>query len=202
MAIEFVAQAKLPTRFGLFTIAGFKETLSHTLYKEHVAIYMGDFSPNQPVLARIHSECLTGDALFSERCDCGMQLNAALQKIAAEKNGIVLYLRQEGRGIGLLNKIKAYALQDQGLDTVEANEQLGFKADQREYQICQEMFNHFKINKIRLLTNNPKKIESLEIQGIDVVERIPLEITKNKYNESYLAIKKSKLGHLLSIFEN
>ena len=149
------------------------------------------------VLARVHSECLTGDALFSLRCDCGPQLKAALQAIAKEGRGALLYLRQEGRGIGLLNKIKAYHLQDQGADTVEANEQLGFDADMRDYGICKAMLEHLNIKQIRLMTNNPRKVKALTDQGIDVVERIPLQTGQNPHNEKYLATKAGKLGHLI-----
>lgn len=164
--------------------------------KEHIILSLGDVS-GEPVLARIHSECLTGDALFSMRCDCGAQLNAALQKIADEGRGALLYLRQEGRGIGLLNKIKAYKLQDKGADTVEANEQLGFGADMRDYSICNPMLSHLNIKQVRLMTNNPRKVQALIEQGVDVVERIPLQTGQNPHNAKYLATKAGKLGHLM-----
>jgi GTP cyclohydrolase II len=151
----------------------------------------------QAPLVRIHSECLTGDALFSLRCDCGAQLQSALEQIAEAGCGAVLYLRQEGRGIGLLNKIKAYHLQDLGADTVEANEQLGFDADQRDYLACKDMLDHLHIKQLRLLTNNPKKLSALEDFGIDVLERIPLRKGKNTHNQRYLETKSSKLGHLM-----
>lgn len=194
MRVKFVAQATLPTEWGDFTIHGFEDLVSG---KEHVVLSMGDVGSADAVLCRIHSECLTGDALFSLRCDCGPQLRKAMQNIAAEGSGLILYLRQEGRGIGLLNKIKAYSLQDQGADTVEANERLGFQPDDREYAICSPMLAHFNVNRVRLMTNNPRKVDALLEQGVEVVERIPIETGHNSHNESYLAVKVSKLGHLL-----
>ena len=194
MSIRFVATAKLPTQWGEFTIHGFEEPGSG---KEHVALAMGDITDGKPVLMRVHSECLTGDALFSQRCDCGPQLEAALAAIAKEGRGVVLYLRQEGRGIGLMNKIRAYDLQDKGADTVEANEQLGFDADLREYAICETMLQHLGVHKARLLTNNPRKVAALEKHGIEVVERIALQTGRNPHNEAYLQTKRGKLGHLL-----
>jgi GTP cyclohydrolase II len=186
MKITLSQIASLPTKFGAFKIQAFKEG-----EKEHLAIYTENFS--QIPIVRIHSECLTGDALGSLKCDCGEQLSYALNLIANE-GGMVLYLRQEGRNIGLLNKVNAYALQDTGLDTVEANHQLGFTADERSYEIVEFMLNHFDIKKIRLLTNNPKKIESLE--GIEIVERLPIMIEANEYNKGYLEVKKNKMGHI------
>ena len=165
--------------------------------KEHVALTLGDVSTGEPVLARIHSECLTGDALFSLRCDCGEQLHAALMAIATEGCGVLLYLRQEGRGIGLINKIKAYKLQDEGADTVEANEALGFGADLRDYSICKPMLEHLGVSKLRLMTNNPRKVQALEELGFAVLERIPLETPHNPHNQKYLATKAGKLGHLM-----
>ena len=147
------------------------------------------------MLARIHSECLTGDALFSQRCDCGAQLEAALQKIAAEGRGALLYLRQEGRGIGLLNKIQAYKLQDAGADTVEANLTLGFEADLRSYHHCQPMLKHLGVNQVKLMTNNPRKVDALKKEGVEVVERVPLLVNRNPHNARYLSTKASKLGH-------
>ena len=193
MSTSFIAKAKLPTKWGEFSIHGFQEAGSG---KEHVALAMGKIDDDQPVLTRVHSECLTGDALFSQRCDCGPQLEAALAAIAKEGRGAVLYLRQEGRGIGLMNKIRAYALQDKGADTVEANEQLGFGADLREYAICETMLEHLGIKKVRLMTNNPRKVKALEEHGIEVVERIALQPGRNPFNESYLKTKSGKLGHL------
>ena len=196
MSVVFVAASKLPTPFGVFTMHGF---LDQDTGKEHVALTMGDVADGEPVLGRLHSECLTGDALFSLRCDCGAQLEAALQAIAAEGRGVLLYLRQEGRGIGLLNKIRAYELQDGGADTVEANERLGFAADLRDYSICQPMLDHLGIRSINLMTNNPRKVKALEGFGVRVAERRPLEIALNPYNRKYLATKAGKLGHMLGL---
>jgi len=165
--------------------------------KEHLVLTLGDVSDGEPVLTRVHSECLTGDALFSLRCDCGNQLQAALRAIAHEGRGALLYLRQEGRGIGLLNKIRAYKLQDEGADTVEANEQLGFGADMRDYTIVRPMFEHLQIQAVRLMTNNPRKVAALQELGIDVAERVALQCESNPHNEKYLQTKGSKLGHML-----
>jgi GTP cyclohydrolase II len=165
--------------------------------KEHVALSMGNLHEGEHILARIHSECLTGDALFSMRCDCGYQLEEALKRIAKEGKGVVLYLRQEGRGIGLINKIRAYNLQDQGADTVEANEKLGFGADLREYSMAKDMLNHLQVKSVQLMTNNPRKIKALMDLGINVDERQALEVGKNNHNEDYLATKVSKLDHLI-----
>lgn len=194
MPFRFVASSRLPTAWGEFTIHGFEDSASG---QEHVALTMGDVADGQPVLGRIHSECLTGDALHSLRCDCGAQLDAAMQAIAAEGRGVLLYLRQEGRGIGLINKIRAYALQDQGADTVEANEQLGFEADQRRYDMLATMLGHLGITHLQLMTNNPRKLQALEDLGITVSNRIPLQAGANPHNRQYLATKAGKLGHLL-----
>jgi len=194
VSVTFVASSKLPTRWGTFTMHGFLEPGTG---KEHVVLTMGDVADGQPVLGRLHSECLTGDALFSLRCDCGFQLEAALKAIAEEGRGALLYLRQEGRGIGLMNKIRAYHLQDGGADTVEANEQLGFGADQRDYGICQPILKHLGITSLRLLTNNPRKVKALESYGLNVTERLPLEFGLNPHNSKYLATKAGKLGHML-----
>lgn len=164
--------------------------------KEHVMLTLGDVGNGAPVLARVHSECLTGDGLFSQRCDCGAQLEAALEFIASEGRGALLYLRQEGRGIGLVNKIRAYSLQDQGADTVEANEQLGFPADMRRYDVCKPMLDYFNITQLRLMTNNPRKVDALEALGVTVTERMPLQVNRNRFNEGYLQTKAAKLGHL------
>ncbi|MCK5649137.1 MAG: GTP cyclohydrolase II, partial [Gammaproteobacteria bacterium] len=166
MALKFVESARLPTQWAEFTICGFEDDQTG---KEHVALVLGDIANGEPVDMRMHSECLTGDALFSMRCDCGPQLEAALEHIAEAGRGVLLYLRQEGRGIGLINKIKAYHLQDGGADTVEANEQLGFDADLREYDIAHDMLQHLKVKKIRLMTNNPRKVNALEEHGLEVV---------------------------------
>lgn len=191
--LDFAASCDLPMPWATFRLHAFVEPATG---KEHVAITLGDVSNGEPVLARIHSECLTGDALFSLRCDCGPQLEAALQKIAEEGRGALFYLRQEGRGIGLVNKIRAYQLQDAGADTVEANEALGFKPDQRNYKLCKPMLQHLQISTLRLMTNNPRKITALEQLGLKVVERVPLVITRNPFNERYLTTKAAKLGHL------
>ncbi len=191
--MRYIESSKLPTPWGIFEMHGFEDIEND---KEHIALTMGDVRGDEPVLARIHSECLTGDALFSLRCDCGAQLQAAMHRIAVEGRGVIFYLRQEGRGIGLLNKIKAYRLQDKGADTVEANEQLGFGADMRDYSILKFMVDHLHIQKVKLMTNNPKKIEALEALGIDVVERLPHQTGRNPHNSKYLETKKGKLGHL------
>lgn len=193
MTARYVATSRLPTPWAVFDMHGFEDEQG----KEHVVLTLGDVGNGEPVLVRLHSECLTGDALFSLRCDCGAQLEAALRKIAAEGRGALFYLRQEGRGIGLLNKIRAYHLQDQGADTVEANEQLGFSADMRDYSLCSAMLGHLNIGSVRLLTNNPRKVKALADLGIEVIERLPLHFGHNPHNLKYLATKKGKLGHLL-----
>lgn len=193
MAVRFFETSRLPTNWGVFTMHGFEDADAN---KEHLVLTLGDVSDGEPVLTRVHSECLTGDALFSLRCDCGNQLQAALRAIAHEGRGALLYLRQEGRGIGLLNKIRAYRLQDEGADTVEANEQLGFGADMRDYSIAGPMFEHLGVRRIKLMTNNPRKVAALEGMGIDVVERLPLQSDSNPHNEKYLKTKGAKLGHL------
>lgn len=193
MAVKFVETSRLPTDWGVFDMHGFEDVEAN---KEHVVLTLGDVSDGQPVLARIHSECLTGDALFSLRCDCGQQLHAALRAISEEGRGALFYLRQEGRGIGLLNKIKAYRLQDAGADTVEANERLGFGADMRDYSILRPMLSHLEIDAVRLMTNNPRKVAALSELGVNVVERIALQTGSNPHNEKYLATKAGKLGHM------
>ncbi|WP_294493906.1 GTP cyclohydrolase II [uncultured Ruminobacter sp.] len=191
---DVTESANLPTPFGVFNIIAFKDEQN----KEHAAVYMGDISSDEPVLARIHSECLTGDTMFSLKCDCGFQLEAAMKQIAKEKRGVLLYVRQEGRGIGLFNKIKAYHLQDKGLDTVDANLHLGFPADARHYEICAEMFNYLKVKSIKLMTNNPLKVAEMKKYNINVVERVAIEVGRNKYNENYLDTKEDRMGHLLT----
>ncbi len=191
--VRYVASSRLPTQWGIFDMHGFSDAQAN---KEHLVLTLGDVADGEPVLARIHSECLTGDALFSLRCDCGSQLQAALKRIADEGRGALLYLRQEGRGIGLLNKIKAYRLQDEGADTVEANEQLGFGADMRDYSILGPMLEHLGIGSVRLMTNNPHKVAALEEIGVEVVERLALNTGSNPHNEKYLQTKAGKLGHL------
>jgi GTP cyclohydrolase II len=185
--IDISQVAKLPTKYGTFNIQAFKEA-----GKEHLAIYTNELSDNP--IVRVHSECLTGDALGSKKCDCGEQL-AFAQHLIAEKNGMIIYHRQEGRNIGLVGKVNAYALQDKGLDTVEANHQLGFKADERTYEIVEYILDYFGIKKIQLLTNNPTKIESL--QNIEITKRVPIVIDSNPFNKEYLQVKKEQMGHLL-----
>lgn len=199
--IALAASAALPTEWGEFTLFGFAESAGNDgsnngAEREHIALAMGDLTAEPPPLCRIHSECLTGDALFSLRCDCGPQLRAAMQAIGKEGRGLILYLRQEGRGIGLLNKIRAYALQDSGADTVEANVKLGFQPDSREYRICKPMLDFFKLRQVRLMTNNPHKVQALKSMDIAVSEIIPLRTASNPHNEGYLAAKTAKLGHL------
>ncbi|MET1218377.1 MAG: GTP cyclohydrolase II [Glaciecola sp.] len=191
-SFEFVSAAKLPTRYGDFVIHGFVEVATG---QEHVALTYGQWNSDDVVPIRIHSECLTGDSLFSTRCDCGFQLEKALENIVENGVGVLLYLRQEGRGIGLLNKIKAYALQDTGLDTVEANEHLGFDADLREYDICQFMLEHLQLQNVSLMTNNPKKLDALRDMGVNVVERKPIDHGMTDANKHYLKTKTEKLGH-------
>jgi 3,4-dihydroxy 2-butanone 4-phosphate synthase / GTP cyclohydrolase II len=191
--VHEAASARLPTPHGTFTLRGFRDEIADN---EHVALTMGDVGDGSPVLVRMHSECLTGDALSSLRCDCGFQRDAALEQIAAEGRGVLVYLRQEGRGIGLLNKIRAYALQDEGADTVEANERLDFPADLRDYGIGAQILHHLGVRKMRLMTNNPRKIAALGGYGMQVVERVPLHVGRNPHNERYLDTKRRKLGHL------
>ncbi|MFZ6648083.1 GTP cyclohydrolase II [Undibacterium sp. TJN25] len=192
--LEYVESCKLPTTWATFQLHGFVEPATG---KEHVALTLGDVANGEPVLARIHSECLTGDALFSQRCDCGPQLELALQKIAKEGRGLLMYLRQEGRGIGLLNKIRAYHLQDGGADTVEANQRLGFAADLRNYSLCEPMLKHLGISSLKLMTNNPRKIDAMGKINVTITEHVPLIIKRNQYNERYLSTKATKLGHLI-----
>ncbi len=192
--IERVVTTRLPTRHGEFILHLFRGILDG---KEHIALVKGEISRGEPTLVRVHSECLTGDVFGSSRCDCNEQLNAALRMIEKAGNGVLVYMRQEGRGIGLANKLKAYRLQDEGLDTVEANEKLGFRPDLRDYGFGAQILRDLGIGKIRLLTNNPKKVVGLGGYGLDIVERVPLEMGPNPHNKRYLQTKRDKLGHLI-----
>ena len=196
--VHRVAEAKLPTRYGEFIAIAYKSDIDAD---EHLALVLGDIATRKPVLARVHSECLTGDVFGSLRCDCGEQVMLALERIAQEGRGVLLYMRQEGRGIGFHNKICAYALQDEGLDTVEANLSLGFEPDLRDYGIGAQILVDLGLNKVRLLTNNPKKVIGLEGYGLKVVETVPIIVPPNPYNRRYLETKQKKLGHLLKITE-
>lgn len=194
--IEEEVKVKLPTQFGDFELIAFKQT---TTGQEHLALVKGDWKKDEAIMVRVHSSCLTGDIFGSCRCDCGPQLHKAMQLIEQEGKGVIVYMNQEGRGIGLLNKLKAYKLQEEGMDTVEANLELGFKMDERDYGVGAQILRHLGVCKIKLLTNNPKKRAGLIGYGLEIVENISLEITSNQHNKSYLQTKKDKLGHSLKL---
>lgn len=193
--VECMVETRLPTKYGMFQIRGYQNKING---EHHVALIMGDIDGEQPVLTRVHSECLTGDALGSIRCDCGDQFAAAMAQIAKEGRGILLYMRQEGRGIGLMNKLKAYALQDQGMDTVEANLALGFEEDLRDYGIGAQILKDIGASKLRLMTNNPKKMKGLEGYGLEITERVSIQMEANAENVYYLKTKQQKLNHMLT----
>ena len=193
--VHRLAEAKLPTKYGEFTIIGYSNDVDQA---QHVALVMGDVSGKPNILVRMHSKCLTGDVFGSERCDCGLQLNLAMEKIGAEGAGVIVYLDQEGRGIGLLNKLKAYALQDAGADTVQANQKLGFAPDLRNYGIGAQILRDLGLSSIRVMTNNPRKLVGLEGYGLQITARVPLIADPNRENRGYLQVKRDKLGHLLT----
>jgi len=194
--VREVVRAKLPTEAGVFDLVGFDNDIDT---KEHIAMVKGEITPDEPVLVRVHSECLTGDVFHSMRCDCGDKLHRAMEMIEEEGRGVIVYMRQEGRGIGLLNKVKAYHLQDRGRDTVEANIELGFAPDLRDYGIGAQILLHLGVRKMRLMTNNPKKIIGLEGYGLEIVERVSIEIPPTVENQRYLKTKKDKMGHILEV---
>lgn len=196
LTVEKVAVANLPTQFGEFRIAGYRSLISS---EEFVVLCKGEMKPEVPTLVRIHSQCLTGDVFGSIKCDCGPQLHQAMKLIEKEGRGAVVYQQQEGRGIGIINKIRAYALQDEGADTVEANEKLGFEVDAREYQQCAEILFDLGLCQVRVMSNNPEKIKALEEAGLTVVERVPIEVEAKAPAAHYLKTKKEKLGHLLQV---
>lgn len=193
--VERVVETKLPTKYGDFKMYGYVNSKNQ---EHHIALVLGDIDKNSLVLTRIHSECLTGDALGSRRCDCGEQYDAAMKKIAENKQGVLVYMRQEGRGIGLINKLKAYALQDEGLDTVDANLELGFDADMRTYEVAAAILKDIRANNVRLMTNNTRKIIGLEKEGVSVCERVAIQMNHNEKNEFYLKTKQKRLNHMLS----
>lgn len=193
--VSQVAEARIPTNHGVFKMKAFTNSIDT---KEHFALVMGEVSPEEPTLVRVHSECLTGDVFHSLRCDCGAQLDAAMAKIAQNQSGVLLYMRQEGRGIGIINKLKAYNFQDEGLDTVEANKKLGYDADLRDYGIGAQILSSLGIKKIKLMTNNPRKVVGLEGYGLEITERVSLVMEANPHNEKYLSTKHERLGHYLN----
>ena len=192
--LNFIESSDLPTELGSFKVHAFTETGNN---KDHLAITIGKLDSKSSILARIHSQCITGESFFSMRCDCRFQLTESMKQIAKNKSGVIFYLQQEGRGIGLSNKIRAYKLQDEGMDTVEANHQLGFREDERNYEIVVSMTEHLNIKSFDLMTNNPKKINALEKMGLKINKRVPILSTSNEHNKKYLKTKAQKLGHLM-----
>jgi 3,4-dihydroxy 2-butanone 4-phosphate synthase / GTP cyclohydrolase II len=191
-----VAEARLPTAFGEFRIAGYQSLISD---EEFVCVYKGKLGGNMPVLVRIHSQCLTGDVFHSSKCDCGEQLQLAMKKIEKEGRGVIVYQQQEGRGIGIINKIRAYALQDEGADTIEANLKLGLEVDSRHYGQCVEILRNLGITHVKAMTNNPVKIQAIRDGGIEIVKRVPIEFKPSKDTEKYLSVKKFRMGHFLDL---
>src|SRR5689334_1689391 len=196
LSVERVAVANLPTEWGCFKIAGYR---SKTSSEEFVVIFKGELRPDVASLVRIHSQCLTGDVFGSEKCDCGQQLHATMQMIEKEGRGAIVYQQQEGRGIGIINKIRAYALQDEGADTIEANERLGLGVDLREYNQCVEILRDLGLKKVKVLSNNPEKIQAMRDGGLEIVERVPIEFKPSKNTLKYLTTKKLQMGHLLHL---
>ena len=200
--VEKKLTVPIPTQWGTFSVSAYRSITQDDDAHTHLALVMGDITTPEPVLTRIHSECFTGDVLGSLRCDCGPQLHTALTMIAEEGRGVLLYMRQEGRGIGLLNKLRAYMLQDEGLDTVDANVALGFPPDMRDYRAGAEILKDLGLTKLRLMTNNPGKISGLEEWGIEITERVPILISPNEYNSRYLTTKEQRMGHMLNLKED
>ncbi len=194
--VEKVAEARLPTEFGEFRIAGYKSLTSN---EEFVCVYKGSFDDESAAPVRIHSQCLTGDVFHSTKCDCGQQLESAMETIAKEGRGAIVYQQQEGRGIGIINKIRAYALQDEGADTIQANTLLGLEVDLREYGQCVEILRDLGLTKVRFMSNNPEKIQAVKDGGIEIVERVPIEFYPSKESRKYLSVKKFEMGHLLNL---
>ena len=195
-SVEKVAEARLPTEFGEFRIAGYKSLISE---EEFVCVYKGEFDENTAVPVRIHSQCLTGDVFHSIKCDCGPQLQRAMETIEKAGRGVIVYQQQEGRGIGIINKIRAYALQDEGADTIEANTRLGLEVDLREYSQCVEILRDLGVRKAKAMSNNPEKLQAMREGGLEIVERLPIEFTPSKDTQKYLSVKKFQMGHLLNL---
>ena len=195
-SVEKVAEARLPTEFGEFRISGYKSLTSE---EEFVCVYKGELNEDIPVPVRIHSQCLTGDVFHSTKCDCGAQLQRALETIEKEGRGVIVYQQQEGRGIGIINKIRAYALQDEGADTIEANQLLGLEVDLREYEQCVEILKDLGVRKVKAMSNNPEKLRAMRDGGLEIIERVPIEFKPSKDTQKYLSVKKFQMGHLLNL---